>query len=117
MRLAFSLVLLAGVASLAIAQDPKAPDEIKEPEPRFGIGAKLKVYPQHSAKKTLASDSILNLSTRRSLPCFPLRGRSPSKVSSQLRTYLLTKNSLTRRTTDAGASASITTTPSLYCRE
>ncbi len=55
MRLAFSIALLAGVASLAAAQDPKDPEEVKPPEVRFGVAPKLKAYPQDSAKKALAS--------------------------------------------------------------
>lgn len=53
MRLAFALVLLSGLAVLA--QEPPPPIIPKEPEPRFGIAAKLKAYPQTTPKKTLES--------------------------------------------------------------
>ncbi|HEV3439287.1 MAG TPA: hypothetical protein VG122_18110 [Gemmata sp.] len=52
MRIAFAVVLLSGFAVLA--QEP--PQFIsKDPEPRFGIPAKLKAYPQTTAKKALES--------------------------------------------------------------
>jgi hypothetical protein len=50
MRLAFSLALLLGLAAFAHTQQPPA-----ALEPRFGISPKLKVYPQETAKKALAS--------------------------------------------------------------
>lgn len=53
MRLAFSLVLLAG--SAALAQEPKEPAEAPPPVTRFGVPPKLKTYPQETAKKALAS--------------------------------------------------------------
>src|SRR5262245_33694702 len=49
MRLAFTLALLTG--TVALAQDPGA----KEPDPRFGIAPKLKVYPQATPKQALKS--------------------------------------------------------------
>jgi hypothetical protein len=53
MRLAFALVLVSGIAALA---DDEVPVIIpKDPEPRFGVPAKLKVYPQTTAKKVLES--------------------------------------------------------------
>jgi hypothetical protein len=53
MRLAFALVLLSGIGLLA--DDDTPPIIPKEPEPRFGVQAKIKVYPQTTAKKALAS--------------------------------------------------------------
>jgi hypothetical protein len=53
MRLAFILVLLSGFTVLA--QEPPPPIISKEPEPRFGITAKLKLYLQSTPKKTLES--------------------------------------------------------------
>jgi hypothetical protein len=53
MRLAFALALLSGFAVLADDEPP--PIFPKEPDPRFGIPAKLKVYPQTAAKKALES--------------------------------------------------------------
>jgi hypothetical protein len=53
MRLAFTIILLSGFAALA---DDEPPFVIpKDPEPRFGVSAKLKVYPQKTAKKALES--------------------------------------------------------------
>jgi hypothetical protein len=53
MRLAFALTLLAGLVALA---DDDVPQIVpREPEPRFGIQAKLKVYPQATPKKALES--------------------------------------------------------------
>jgi hypothetical protein len=49
MRLVFALTLLSG--TVALAQDPVA----KEPEPRFGVAPKLKVYPQSTPKQALKS--------------------------------------------------------------
>ena len=53
MRLVFALVLLSGFA--ALADDDLPPIIPKDPEPRFGVTAKLKVYPQTTPKKTLQS--------------------------------------------------------------
>lgn len=53
MRLAFALVLLSGLT--ALADDDTPPIIVKEPEPRFGVLAKLKVYPQSTPKKALGS--------------------------------------------------------------
>ena len=50
MRLVFALTLLSG--TVALAQEPEPP---KEPEPRFGIPVKAKVYPQTTARKSLGS--------------------------------------------------------------
>lgn len=52
MRYAFLFVLLACATLLA---DDTPPLIVKEPEPRFGVPAKIKVYPQTSPKKTLES--------------------------------------------------------------
>jgi hypothetical protein len=46
-------MLLCG--SVALAQDPKAPDLPKEIPPRFGIPPKAKAYPQDTAKQALLS--------------------------------------------------------------
>ena|SRR3984957_14083008 len=53
MRCAFAIVLLSAIA--ALAHDDTPPIIIKEPEPRFGVPAKLKIYPQNTAKKVLES--------------------------------------------------------------
>jgi hypothetical protein len=53
MRVIFSLALLSG--SVALAQQPPDVDIPKDPDPRFGVIAKMKVYPQTTAKKALAS--------------------------------------------------------------
>lgn len=53
MRLVFAITLLCG--SVALAQDPKESELPKEIPPRFGIPAKVKAYPQDSAKKALLS--------------------------------------------------------------
>ena len=50
MRLVFALTLLSG--TLALAQEPEVP---KDPDPRFGVAPKMKVYPQSTAKRALAS--------------------------------------------------------------
>jgi hypothetical protein len=52
MRLAFAFVLLSGFPLLAQEPLPSLP---KEPEPRFGLPPKLKIYPQATAKKVLES--------------------------------------------------------------
>ena len=55
MRLLFSLALLFGSVTLARTQQPDT-DTPREPEPpRFGIPAKLKVFPQSTPKRALAS--------------------------------------------------------------
>jgi hypothetical protein len=53
MRCAFAIALLSAVAVLADDETP--PLITKEPEPRFGIPAKLKIFPQNTAKKVLES--------------------------------------------------------------
>lgn len=53
MRLLFAFTLLAG--SVALAQEPKAPDLPEQPQPRYGVPPRLKNYPQTTAKKALAS--------------------------------------------------------------
>jgi hypothetical protein len=53
MRITFACILLSGLAVLA--DDDTPPIIIKEPEPRFGVQAKIKVYPQTTAKKALES--------------------------------------------------------------
>jgi hypothetical protein len=50
MRLVFALTLLSG--TVALTQEPEVP---KDPDPRFGVPVKLKVYPQTTAKKALGS--------------------------------------------------------------
>jgi hypothetical protein len=50
MRPVFALAVLAG--SVALAQDPGPP---RDPDPRFGVKAKVKSYPQDTAKKALRS--------------------------------------------------------------
>ncbi|MBA4067385.1 MAG: hypothetical protein C0501_27485 [Isosphaera sp.] len=56
MRTVFSLALLAGAASLSAGrQPPKDPEVPRDPEPRYGLGAKPKTYPQDTAKKALGS--------------------------------------------------------------
>jgi hypothetical protein len=52
MRFTFALVLLSGLVALA---DDNTPIIVKEPEPRFGVPAKVKTYPQSTAKKALES--------------------------------------------------------------
>lgn len=54
MRLVFALALLAGSVALARSAQPD-PDAQKPPDPRFGVQPKLKIYPQTTAKKALAS--------------------------------------------------------------
>jgi hypothetical protein len=53
MRFAFALVLLSGIIVLADDETPQL--ILKEPEPRYGVAAKLKIYPQTTAKKALES--------------------------------------------------------------
>jgi hypothetical protein len=49
MRLAFAVVLVLGVATMTFAQPPK------DPEPRYGVKARLKQYPQATPKQALRS--------------------------------------------------------------
>src|SRR6185312_5258267 len=49
MRTAFAAVIVFGAAVLAHAQPPN------EPEPRYGVKARLKQYPQGTPKQTLKS--------------------------------------------------------------
>ena len=53
MRMAFALLLLSSL--VAVADDDTPVIIPKDPEPRFGVTAKLKAYPQHTAKRTLES--------------------------------------------------------------
>lgn len=53
MRLVVAIVLAAG--SVALAQEPKAPDLPKEIPARYGVPPKTRNYPQDSPKKTLLS--------------------------------------------------------------
>jgi hypothetical protein len=57
MRHVFSLAVLAGATALAAGQPPdkKDPDLPRDPDPRYGLAAKLKTYPQETAKKALGS--------------------------------------------------------------
>ena len=51
MRLSLALLLMGGLAALA----DDAPGLPKEPEPRYGVTAKVSTYPQTSAKRALES--------------------------------------------------------------
>jgi hypothetical protein len=55
MRHLFSLTLLLGSVTLARTQQPPDADLPREPDPRYGIPPKLKVFPQGTPKRALAS--------------------------------------------------------------
>ncbi len=55
MRFVFSIVLLAGSVALGHTRQPPDGGVPTDPQPRYGIAAKPKLYPQNTAKRALLS--------------------------------------------------------------